>query len=397
MIELMDHQKEPLEKLSNGKILNGGVGSGKSIVALAYYAQKDCNGDLIVITTAKKRDTLEWEADAAKFGIFKDRETSWYGTITVDSWNNISKYVDRKGCTFIFDEQRLVGYGKWVKSFLKIAREPSNLWLLLTATPGDTWLDYAPVFIANGFYKNITQFKDEHVIYGPHSRFPKVKGYIGQRKLERYKEQITVEMPFLRHTTRVMEYVDVPYDEERFKEVAKRRWNIYTEEPCRDFAELFRVLRRLSTSHPGRLEALREIMAKHPRIVVFYIHNYELEALRTLADEIPIAEWNGMRKQEIPDTDRWLYLVQYASGSEGWNCTSTDTMVFYGLTYSYKNFEQAQGRIDRLNTPFYELYYYVLAAKSWTDQAILRSLEAKKDFNERLFGRENGELSGGFG
>ena len=65
MIELMDHQKEPLEKLSNGKILNGGVGSGKSIVALAYYAQKDCNGDLIVITTAKTRDSLEWEGDAA--------------------------------------------------------------------------------------------------------------------------------------------------------------------------------------------------------------------------------------------------------------------------------------------------------------------------------------------
>lgn len=389
-VTLMDHQAEVLPKIHNGVILYGGVGSGKSITALAYYDQIDLNGDIIVITTAKKRDSLEWEADAAKFGIFVDKETSLGGVLTVDSWNNIGKYVDRKGCTFIFDEQRLVGTGAWTKSFLKIAREPSNLWMLLTATPGDTWLDYAPVFIANGFYKNITDFKMQHVVYSSYSKFPKVERYIGQRKLERLKEQITVEMPFNKHTTRHMEYVEVPHDAERFKDVAKRRWNIYEERPCRDFIELFRVLRRLSTSHPGRLDALREVMQKHPRIVVFYIHNYELEALRTLADEITIAEWNGTRKQEIPDTERWLYLVQYAAGSEGWNCTSTDAMVFYGLTYSYKNFEQAQGRIDRLNTPFFDLFYYVFAAKSWTDLAILKSLREKKDFNERKYAKDHG-------
>ena len=384
MIQLMPHQEEVLSRLSNGKILWGGVGSGKSIAALAYYTEIDNCGDIYVITTAKKRDSLEWEGDAAKLGIGKERSGTMYGTLTVDSWNNIGKYVDVEGCTFIFDEQRLVGSGEWVKSFQKIAKK--NSWLLLTATPGDTWLDYAPVFIANGFYKNITDFKDQHVQYvATFSKFPKIKRYLNERKLERYKDELLVEMPFLKHTTRVLSYVDVPHDEVLFKDVAKRRWNIYEDRPCKDFIELFRVLRRVSTSHSGRLDAVRDLMTKHNRIVVFYIHNYELDALRTLSNEITVAEWNGHKKQDIPNTDKWLYLVQYAAGSEGWNCTSTNAMIFYSMTYSYKSFEQAQGRIDRLNTPFDLLFYYVFVAKSWTDVAIMKSLSQKKDFNERRF------------
>jgi len=383
MLQLMPHQEEVVKKLSNGKILWGGVGSGKTIAALAYYIEKDMCGDIYVITTARKRDKLEWEADAAKLGIGSARDATVAGVLTVDSWNNIHKYTDVEGCTFIFDEQRLVGSGAWVKSFQKIAK--NNSWLLLTATPGDTWLDYAPVFIANGFYKNITEFKREHVVYEAFSRYPKIRHFLGEKKLERLKQELLVEMPFQKHTTRVIKYVDVPYDELQFKDVAKRRWNIYEDKPCKNFVELFRVLKRLTTTHPGRLEALRELLSVHDRIVVFYLHNYELDMLRTLADEIPVAEWNGHKKEEIPDTERWIYLVQYAAGAEAWNCTSTDAMVFYSLTYSYKVFEQAQGRIDRLNTPYSLLFYYVFSAKSWTDLAILKSLSKKKDFNERKF------------
>jgi hypothetical protein len=397
-VTLMPHQKEAVEKLSSGKILYGGVGSGKSITALAYYAEKDTLGDLYIITTAKKRDSLEWMSDAAKYGIGLTKDSTVHGVMTVDSWNNISKYVDVKNCTFIFDEQRLVGKGAWVKSFYKIAKK--NSWLILSATPGDTWSDFIPVFVANGYYKNMTQFSREHIIWSPYTRFPKIERYVGVSKLEKHKEEVLIEMPFEMHTTRKVHYHHVEYDKELFKRASVDRWNPYTDEPIANVAELFSVMRRIVYTHPSRLAAVRELMERHPRLIVFYNFNYELNALRELndtwSDLYQIAEWNGHKKEPIPDSDNWVYLVQYQAGAEGWNCTSTDAMVFYSLTYSYKRFEQAQGRIDRMTTLYTSLSYFALISDSMIDRAVRESLKRKKTFNEKrwfesIYG-ENDEL-----
>lgn len=390
-MELYPHQVKAVNELKCGKILYGGVGTGKSMTATAYYAEKDTMGDLYVITTAKKRDSKEWEKDAIHFGITPDRDTSLYGVLTVDSWNNIAKYEDVKGCTFIFDEQRLVGSGSWVKSFYKIAK--NNSWLVLSATPGDTWMDYAPVFIANGFYKNITAFKREHVVYEPYARYPKIAGYLGKTKLNRLRREILVEMPFVKHTKRTLHLVDVEHDKELLKTAAVQRWNPYKEEPIRDAAELFAVMRRIVNTHPSRLDAIRELLDEHSKLIVFYNFNYELHILRqindTWSDVVQVAEWNGHRKEPIPDSDCWVYLVQYTAGAEGWNCTETDAMAFYSLNYSWRKFEQAQGRIDRMNTLYTSLSYYALMSNSMVDTAVWNSLQQKKAFNERAWVKEN--------
>lgn len=391
MVELMPHQEKAIEQLGNGKVLWGGVGTGKSMTALAYYMRKEAPSDIIVITTAKKRDSLDWEHEAAKFALGRPGEVSMAGSITVDSWNNIGKYTDREDCFFIFDEQRLVGTGAWVKAYIKIAK--ANRWILLSATPGDTWLDYAPVFIANGLYKNISEFKREHVVYAPFSKYPKVMRYVGTATLERWRNLILVEMPYLKHTARIVEDVPVEYDEEMFQLVNKKRWNPYEEAPIKDVAELFRVMRKVVNSHPSRLGAIRELLEKHDRLIVFYNFNYELEILRTLHNDVLVAEWNGHVKDPVPTLDRWVYLVQYVAGAEAWECITTNAMVFYSLTYSYKNFEQSMGRIDRLNTSYDELFYYVLLSKTPIDMSVRRSLKEKKQFNERKWAAENGLLS----
>lgn len=388
LVELKEHQKEALENLSSGKILYGGLGTGKSITALAYYVEKDCLGDLYIITTAKKRDSVEWEGDAAKYGISTDGSISWYGKITVDSWQNIKKYEEITDCTFIFDEQRLLNpTGAWVKSFYKIAK--NNSWILLTATPGDTWIDYAPVFIANGFYKNITQFRREHVVYSKYTRFPKIERYLGTKKLNRLRDEILVEMPYIKHTIRDEERIFVDYDQELMKLVMKDRWNPYLERPIKDAAELFSVMRKIVYTDPSRLAAIKQILEEHPRLIVFYNYNYELEILRTLNEHYVVAEWNGHRKEPIPDGDAWVYLVQYTAGAEGWNCTSTDSMAFYSLNYSYRRFEQAHGRIDRMNTLYKFLSYFILTSESVVDRAVEKALQNKKDFNEKRWAREN--------
>jgi hypothetical protein len=388
MVELMQHQKDAVRNLATGKILYGGVGTGKSLTAIAYYVEKESPKDIYIITTAKKRDSLDWQGEAAKFGIGSERNATLHGKVVVDSWNNISKYIKIEDAFFIFDEQRVVGTGTWVRSFYEITKR--NNWILLSATPGDTWLDYIPVFVANGLYKNATQFKREHVVYATYSKYPKVVRYLGTAVLEKYRNMLLVEMPYKKHTVRHIEEVYLDYDEDNYQKVMKDRWHIYEDRPIKDAGELFRMMRKVVASSPERLNYIRELLSVHRRIIIFYNFDYELEILRTLADEVPLAEWNGHRKQPIPDTENWVYLVQYVSGAEGWNCISTDTMVFYSLTYSYKNFVQSQGRIDRLDTKYTNLHYFVLTSRASIEGGIRQSLDEKETFNERDWARKNG-------
>lgn len=386
MPTLMPHQKQAVDQMKNGCILWGGVGVGKSLTAAAYYTQREAPKDIYVITTAKKRDSLDWETEFAKFGVGTERGATVAGVLTIDSWNNIGKYRDIKGAFFIFDEQRVVGSGQWSNIFIKIAQQ--NRWILLSATPGDTWLDYVPVFVANGYYRNRTEFKREHVVYAPYTKFPKVERYTGVGRLVRLRNEILVEMPYLRHTIRHSEEVLVNYDKSLFDKVVKNRWHVYENRPLRDVAELFLVMRKVVNSDPSRLEAVKTLMQKHPRLIVFYNFDYELEALRKLSElSVPVSEWNGHKHQPVPSGDSWVYLVQYIAGAEAWDCITTDAMVFYSQTYSYKNWFQAHGRIDRLNTLFQHLYYYTLMSNSIIDRAIASSIDKKHDFNESAFAR----------
>lgn len=406
---LYDHQLKAKDEMHNGCVLKGDVGSGKSVTALAYYVEKvlgssftansegllepiQSRRDLFIITTAKKRDNYEWEEDALPFRITADRETSRDGLLlTVDSWNNIKNYVNIKDAFFIFDEQRAIGSGTWVKSFLKIAKQ--NEWVMLSATPGDQWMDYWPLFVANGFYKNKTEFVDQHAVYSRYTRYPKVDRWIGSGRLNAYRRRILIEMPDVRHTIPEDRVYPVSYGEALFQLAAEDRWHVFDARPIRDVAELISVLRRIVNGDPSRLNAVMEIYKSHPKLIVFYNFNYELEQLRKLEYflEIPVAEWNGHKHQPIPTGDAWIYLVQYTAGSEGWNCTTTDTIVFYSLNYSYRITKQARGRIDRLNTPYTNLYYYFLQSTSFIDKAILKVLSHKRNFNksdERALAKE---------
>lgn len=397
MFALKDFQIEAVKKMKNGCILNGGVGSGKSLTSLGYYYLR--NGgkmsflqgkghskmknpkDLYIITTARKRDTKEWEEECAKYLIGTD---IYSHKLTIDSWNNIRKYKEVKDAFFIFDEQRVVGYGAWTKSFLKIAK--FNEWILLSATPGDTWSDYIPVFIANGFYKNKTEFCREHVIYSRFTSYPKIDGYHHTGKLLKYRKQILIDMNFKRQTISHHEDIYVKYDAKTYKKINKERWDIWKDEPIINASGLCYALRRVVNEDQSRQLALLEICEKHPRVIIFYNFNYELEILKKLYyGDCAMAEWNGHQHDPIPKTDRWVYFVQYTAGAEGWNCIATDTIVFYSQNYSYKIVKQSEGRIDRMNTPYKDLYYYHLKSRSGIDIAIAKALREKRNFNEREF------------
>ena len=395
-ISLFDYQLDAVNRMRNGCILCGGVGSGKSRTSLAYY-YKEQGGvlgtknyvrmknpkDLYIITTARKRDTLEWEGELSYFLLSTNPKVNGYkNRVIVDSWNNIQKYKNVTDSFFIFDEQRVVGSGVWVKSFLKIAK--SNDWILLSATPGDTWQDYIPVFIANGFYRNRTEFCNEHIIYSRFSKFPKIDRYINTGRLIRLRDRILVDMDFKRETVAHHEDIIVQYDISKYKETMRNRWDPYNNEPIANASGLCYVLRKIVNSDESRQIALMDILESRPRVIVFYNFDYELDILMNLAygKGVEVAQWNGHKHQPIPDSDKWVYLVQYNAGAEGWNCIKTDTIVFYSQNYSYKVMQQSAGRIDRLNTPYTDLYYYHLKSHSSIDLAISKALRDKKKFNE---------------
>ena len=397
-IMLRPYQQDAVDRMKNGCILCGEAGSGKSRTALAYYyiQQKGTVGkdaqmmddpkDLYIITTARKRDTYEWEGELVVYGMHTDPEFNKYENyIKVDSWNNVAKYVDVQGAFFLFDEQRVVGDGKWVKSFLKITKK--NEWVLLSATPGDTWQDYIPVFIANGFYKNRTEFTQEHIIYKRYTTYPQIDRYINTGRLLRLRNRILVNMDFERKTIPHHEDIYTEFDRDLYKRVSRDRWNIYKDEPCMNASDYCQVLRRIVNTDVRRQEALLEIYKEHPMVIIFYNFDYELEILKGLdyGDGVEVAEWNGHKHQEIPPGYKWVYLVQYNAGSEAWNCIKTDTIIFFSQNYSYKMMVQAAGRIDRMNTPFTDLYYYHFKSRSSIDIAINRALKEKKKFNETGF------------
>ena len=398
-----DNQLEAVNELKSGSILVGGVGSGKSRTALYFYFVKECEGsanvpgysefhpmkkpkDLYIITTAAKRDKKEWNKELIEFLLDTDYENNIDKVkVIVDSWNNIAKYVDVKDSFFIFDEQRVVGSGTWAKSFIKISK--NNRWILLTATPGDTWSDYIPVFIANGFYKNRTEFTIKHIIFDRFAKYPKIKCYLNEDHLRRLKNLITVDMTVKRDVKKEKIWIQVEYDKEKYKTITKDRWNFYEDKPIKNASEYTSLVRKVVNSDQDRICKTKEILETNPKAIIFYNFDYELDMLRQMGEDLKIytAEWNGHKHVPVPEGDRWIYLVQYNAGAEGWNCVTTDCIIFYSLSYSYRMMHQAAGRIDRRNSPFFVLHYYYLKSPSTIDNAITQCLSQKRDFNEKKF------------
>lgn len=407
-IGLYDYQKEAVNKLKNGRILCGSVGSGKSRTGIYYYFKENGGSftdhyecmvnpqDLYIITTAKKRNSLEFEGELSHFLLSTHPETNHYkNKVVIDSWNNIKKYEKIEGAFFLLDEQRISGRGAWTKSFLKIAKH--NNWILLTATPGDSYLDYVPVFIANGFYKNRSEFEREHVIYSHHTSFPMIDRYVNTTRLNRLRDLILVKMNYEHKINTHHEDVFVSHDITAYKSVMKSRWNPYKDEPIQNASGLCYVLRKIVNSDQSRIKEVKRIVAEKLKVIVFYSFDYELNLLKNgnYGSDVVVAELNGHHHEEVPHASKWVYLVNYAAGAEAWECISTNTIIFYSQHYSYKTMVQAAGRVDRLNTPYTDLYYYHLKSRSGIDLAISTALKNKKKFNENKYVNSSRSLKQG--
>lgn len=395
---LYPHQKEALSRMFNGCVLNGTVGSGKSRTGLYFYFSEYGGSidpdyvpmknppDLYIITTAKKKHDMEWEQEMIPFLLYSPDEKNklYKNKVVVDSWQCLHKYENVQGAYFLFDENKINGKGAWAKTFLKLTR--NNEWIVLSATNGDRIEDYETLFVAEGFVRNRTDFRNQFLIYSNYTKFPKVEGYRNETRFFRLRDRILIDMDFQRHTIQHHEDVYANYDIRKYKEVMRNRWDPFKEEPIAQASSLCYVLRKIVNCDESRQIVLLELLEDHPKAIIFYNFDDELEILLNLAYQpgTEVAQYNGHKHDAIPTGKRWVYLVNY-NAAEGWNVLSTDTMIFYSQNYSYKTMIQAAGRIDRLTSPYNDLYYYHIKSRSSIDLAISRALSQKKKFNERRF------------
>lgn len=374
-ISMYEYQLEAIDKLQSGMILWGNVGSGKSRTSLYFYCKNYSNKKLLIITTAQKRNNGEWLEECKVFGL----------NPIIDSWNNIKKYEKYENYFIIFDEDHLTGYGAWSKTFIKMAK--CNDWLVLTGTPGDNYAEFMTVFIAKGWYKNKRDFEENHVIYSRYSKYPKVDRYINQGLLEKHRRDILVKMFVEKRPMVHKEIVITQYDISKYKKAYKEKRD-ENNKPFKNATAFCLYLRKICNEDESKIVKVRELLLKHNKVIIFYNYIYEKEMLLKLLKTMKtfnVGEYNGQHHDDIPIGERWAYLCQYTAASEGWNCLLCDTMIFFSMSYSYKAMEQAAGRINRVNTPYKDLYYYYLRTTSSIDLSINRALSTKRNFNESTF------------
>lgn len=380
-VTFKDYQKRAINQMHNGCILCGGVGAGKSLTSLGYIDKVYPSGTVYIITPARKRNTGEWFDDIRKNDMDETR-------FVVDSWNNLSKYKDVKDAFFLFDEQKVSGKGTWAKSLIRIAK--SNQWILLSATPGDTYDDYATVLIANGFVRNRTTWYDEYCVTKSQPFFH-IVDHKNKDVIDMMIRRIFIKMDYQSDKKRIERVIPIQArsaGEE--KEILMTHKAPGAQMPFTTFAAAIAYVRMNCYDKSKKTEALRKIIEKHKKIIVFYnFLSEKLEIERAAIDaNVTINFYNGQRHDPIPDTDEWVYGVQYNSGAEAWNCITTNAMVFYSPNYSYKTMEQAHGRIDRVNSPYECLYYYMLLNELNIDNKVMNALSSKKDFNEKMLEEE---------
>ena len=208
----------------------------------------------------------------------------------------------------------------------------------------------------------------------------------------RNRRQILVPMVYKKVTERKRQLIYSEYNTDNYHKIMKERWNIFEDKPIENASELLQIIRKTVATDPDRKLNAKIMMDAHDRLIIFYNYNYERDVLIEIAEELgkEYFEWNGHAHEDIPDQEQWLYFVQYTAGAEGWNCISTNVIMFYSVNYSFRYMEQAEGRIDRINTPYNVLEYYYLTSHSQIEKDILSTVNRKKNFNASAWVERSG-------
>jgi superfamily II DNA or RNA helicase len=141
----------------------------------------------------------------------------------------------------------------------------------------------------------------------------------------------------------------------------------------------------------GKVDKIVEFSEEFPRMIVFAKYTNQISqiagALREKGRKVFILDGKTKDKgsilEEAKSCKEYVFIAQ-AQVSAGWELPECPVMVFASRTYSWVDYDQGIGRIQRANNIKKNLYIH-LVVKGGTDEAVHECLENKKDFNERIY------------
>lgn len=145
----------------------------------------------------------------------------------------------------------------------------------------------------------------------------------------------------------------------------------------------------------AKLKAFTDLLAStDDRLIVFYNFNGELYQMQAVCDSVerPYSVVNGKVKDlsAYEQKSDSVTFLQYQAGAMGLNLQKACRMVFYTLPLSSELYEQAKKRIHRIGQKK-PCFYYQLICKGSIEEKILRTLEMRKDYTEKLFEKDDAD------
>lgn len=394
MITLRSYQQDAVEALLNGKhIVVASCGVGKGFISLEW-ARGTKKSNVLVITQASKVKSNDFVEEA------KLLDEKWYNSqssFTVVSWNSLAKWLKEHQSenfadyAIIADEiQRIKNYSTGMgKSFLKIASH-TKCWAGFTATPGESWIQMMPYFVACGFVKHKTDFTNKFCVTQSFKGYIEIIGYNHEEVLNKWWSGITyfpdtkeMEKQLPSETHKVVHF-KAPTG---YAKVLKTKTRLDTDEFIDTSMAMCHYLRQLCCSKE-KVEWLKEFVESlDTSCVVFYTYIEEGEKIKEALKGVKIWEING-KKHDIPTADTIgkhdVVLAQWESGSASLNLQFMNYWVSFSPCYSLTTSCQSRGRIKRIGQTK-PMFYYYLKTDHTIENDIYKALKEKRDFSETVW------------
>lgn len=419
-MRLYPHQSEALaqSKNLNRVAYYWDMGLGKTFVGAEKLVQLNADSNLVVCQKSKVQDWVEHFkvhypnvtvrdlTNPKEFDDFVSRPVDVglrVGIINYDLLFRRSQLLSLSGFTLLLDESSLIQNEKAKRSKFVLNMNPANV-ILLSGTPvsgkyENLWsqIHLLGWGISNDLYnRQYVNWETVEVDGFPVRRVNKEHPY---RNVDRLKSKLREHGAFFLKTEECFTLPEQNFVTVRVPTIPQyRKFRKKKVVIAPDGAELigdttlteFLYSRQLC-GHYNRhkLQAFCDLLsATRERLIVFYNYNAELAVLieAVKAAERPLSVVNGKIKdltayEEQTDS---VTLIQYQAGAMGLNLQKANVIVYFTLTDKSELFEQSKKRIHRIgqNRP---CFYYLLICVGSVEEALLKTLEQRRDFTDELF------------
>ena len=424
-MELFKHQQEALEQTKdlNRVAYYLDMGLGKTFVG----AEKAMSFDKDILIVCQKSKIADWKEHFFKYYIDKmkcDESGAWCYDLTSNTgmdmflhsryririgvinyelaWRRQTELLNLHDFTLMLDESSLIQNqgAKQSKFILKL--NPDNV-ILLSGTPTagkyeNLWSQIHLLGwkisedVYNRQYVNWTKIDMGGFVHkivdkeNPYKNVSRLKSKLREHGAVFMKTEECFDLP---EQTFIKQFV--PASKEYWKFMKDCIITIGDKELVGDTTLTKRLYARQLCGQYSeyKLQAFRELVeSTQDRLIVFYNFTAEYLAMVQIAEELgrPQSIVNGQQKQLLnyEQCDNSITFIQYQAGAMGLNLQKANKIIYFTLTDKSELYEQSKKRIHRIGQE-QPCFYYMLMCRGSVEEAVLQTLEMRKDFTDELF------------